>query len=238
MLIEPASLANNLPRLEEIEKASMRLVTQAVYNFRVDAAEIYQNETDKAQDIGEDITREALDRLGVSKIDQRLFGKMDYKRARYVFHPEYAIRQALFVDSKAEDVAALNSARIQIAQTSLRVRQVRGGVALDVQGMLPPVLPAGGEFLLTTTVFVKYNYQVLPAGDARLMGITVAALPNGMLQDAYNPHARDTIFIVGPDAPSLGEKFRTRLSFPRLAAKAAWRVQRIPLAPALFVWAE
>ena len=238
MLIDPASLSTNLPRLEEIEKASMRLVTQAVYNFRVDAAEIYQNETDKAQDIGEDITREALDRLGVSKIDQRLFGKMDYKRARYVFHPEYAVRQALFVDSKAEDVAASNSARIQIGQTSLRVRQMRGGAALDVQGMLPTVLPAGGDFLLTTTVFVKYHYQVLPAGDARLMSITVAALPNGMLQNVYNPDERNTIFIVGPDAPTLGEKFRTRLSFSKLEAKAAWRVQRIPLAPTPFIWAE
>jgi|SRR6185295_8631296 len=82
MLIDPATLTADFPRLEEIEKASTRFVTQAMLNFREEAAQIYQNERDKPQDIGEDITREALDRLGVSKIDQRLFGKMDYKRAR------------------------------------------------------------------------------------------------------------------------------------------------------------
>jgi len=237
MLINPEALAADLPRLEQIEKASMRLVTQAMLNFREEAAQIYQNEQDKAQDIGEDITREALDRLGVSKVDQRLFGKMDYKRARYVFHPDYAIRQALFVDSKAED-GALNVARIQIAQTSMRVRQLRDGKALDIPGMMPTVIPAGGEFLLTTTVFVKYHYQTIAAEKSRLTSITVAALPNGMLQDIYNPDEFHSIWVVGPDAPTLGEKFRTRLSFPRLSALAAWRVQRIPLAPDEFAWAE
>src|SRR5436309_16071605 len=117
MFIEPAELANQPDRLEEIEKASMRLVTQAVYEFRLTAAEIFAREKDLAQDIAEDITREALDRLGVSRMDLRLFGKIDYKRARYVFHPEYAVRQALFVDSKAEKESG--TATLQTAQTSL-----------------------------------------------------------------------------------------------------------------------
>lgn len=70
MFIDPQSLESNLARLEEIEKASMRLVTQAVLDFRETAALIFKNEKDKVADIGEDITREALDRVGVSRIDE------------------------------------------------------------------------------------------------------------------------------------------------------------------------
>ncbi len=98
MLIDPHTLTTNLGRIEEIEKASMRLVVQAIYDFRQTAAEIFTSEIDKAQDKAEDITREALDVMGVSRIPTRLFGKIDYKRSRYVFHPEYALKQALLVD--------------------------------------------------------------------------------------------------------------------------------------------
>ena len=34
----------------------------------------------------------------------------------------------------------------------------------------------------------------------------------------------DTIWKVGRDAPTLGEDFRVRLDYARLAAKATWRV--------------
>src|SRR5437867_13201751 len=113
MFTDPSSLASDHAKLEEIEKASMRLVCQAIYDFKNPATKIFENEQDFA-DIGEDITREALDRMGVSKIDERLFGKIDYKRARYVFHPDYAVRQALYVDSKAEKEGT--SATLQTAQ--------------------------------------------------------------------------------------------------------------------------
>ena len=82
MLIDPHELADNPERIEAIEKATLRLVTQAVFDYRRQAQVIFANETDKVADIGEDITREALDRMGVSRIDQRLFGKVDYKRAK------------------------------------------------------------------------------------------------------------------------------------------------------------
>ena len=55
--------------------------------------------------------------MGVAKIDQRLFGKTDYKRARYLFHPDYAIRQALFIDSKAEKVNGQGTATLQTSQS-------------------------------------------------------------------------------------------------------------------------
>ncbi len=88
MFIDPATLGQNaagLDRLEEIEKASLRLVTQAMFLFRLDAAQIFARETDKPSGIGEDVAREAMDAVGVSRIPFRLFGTVDYKRARYVF---------------------------------------------------------------------------------------------------------------------------------------------------------
>ncbi|MBP8973668.1 MAG: SfiI family type II restriction endonuclease [Anaerolineae bacterium] len=237
MLLRPEDLSQNLDRLEEIEKATLRLVVQAIYNYRTTALEIFHEESDLVSDIGEDITREALDRLGVSRIDQRLFGKVDYKRACYLFHPDYAIKQALFVDSKAEKVSGQNTATLQTSQLSMTVRQIRSGQRIDVPGKMPTVVGLRDESYLTTTVFVKYNYEE-EKNINTLKSITVAALPNGMLQDRYNPHAEDGIWLAGRNAPSLGEEFRVRLSFRLLKRKAAWRVQRIPMSPDEFNWAS
>jgi hypothetical protein len=234
MLIDPEELRQNLDRLEEIEKVSLRLVTQALYNYRTAAQEIFLIESDLVGDIGEDITREALDRLGMPRIDQRLFGKVDYKRACYLFHPEYALKQALFVDSKAEKVAGQGTATLQISQLSMIVKQVRFGQELEVQGRLPEIITLTNDSYLTTTIFVKYNYE--EGAGYILRNITVAAVPNGMLQDRYNSTAQDTIWIAGRNAPTLGEEFRVRLSFYRLKEKASWRVQHIPMPPDEFSW--
>ncbi len=235
MLIDPRELSQNLDRLEEIEKISLRLVTQAIYDYRIIAQEIFQAESDLVADIGEDITREAIDRLGMPRIDQRLFGKVDYKRACYLFHPDYAIKQALFVDSKAEKESGRGTATLQISQLSMAIRQIRFQREIDIQGKLPTVLNLRGESYLTTTLFVKYNYAEQRGGKV-LRSITVAALPNGMLQDRYNPSSVDTIWIAGRNAPTLGEEFRVRLSFHRLKEKMDWRVQHIPIPPGEFHW--
>lgn len=237
MFLDPSDLAKDLPTLEAIEKATLRLITQAIADFRDTAQEIYREEGDLVADIGEDITREALDRLGMSKIDQRLFGKIDYKRARYIFHSDYVLKQALFVDSKAEKTAGQNTATLQTSQISMTVRQVRSGKEVKVAGKLPPVLTIREQKFLTTTVFVKYNYDEHEAGNL-LASISIAALPNGFLQQYYNPDHRNSIWLVGRNAPSLGEEFRVRLSLPKLKNKTKWRVQVIPMPPAPFIWDE
>jgi len=235
MVIDPHSLIDNLDRLEEIEKATLRLVAQAVFDFRATAAEIFSNESDLAQDIGEDITREALDVMGVSRVNQRLFGKIDYKRACYVFLPQYAIKQALFVDSKAEK-NGVGVARIQTSQISMRIRQKRAGQNVDEQGKLPKIISINEDHFLTTTAFVKYKYNA--NGHNQLVHTTVALIPNGMLQERYNPTYQDTIWNAGPNSPQRGEDFRTRLSFEKLMRKARWRVQQIPPAPEEYIWQE
>ena len=190
-------------------------------------------------DIGEDITREALDRLGMPTIPVRLFGKIDYKRATYLFQPEYAVRQALFVDSKAEKIDGVRTATIQTSQTSMRIRQIRQRQAVDVAGEMDTIAAVRGGEYLTTTIFVKYNYSENAANNQpnHLESISVLCLPNGLLQDRYNPTADDTIWLAGRNAPTRGEAFRVRISLPSLKNKANWRVQTISADPAQpFVW--
>lgn len=240
MTLDPFSLATEPDTVESIERATLRMVAQAIYEFRQEAATIFREETDLPQDVAEDVTREALESMGTSRVPVRLFGKIDYKRARYVFHPEYAIRQALFVDSKAEAVSGWRTATIQTGQTSLRIRQTRSGVKYDEQGGLPLVIVRAGHNYLTTTVFVKYNYYMQQVGEketALLKSISIAGLPNGLLQQHYNPSPEDSIWLAGRNAPSRGEPFRVRISLPRLKAKANWRVQHIRLgADEDFTW--
>ena len=199
----------------------------AIMNSTKGAAPTPQGATisDAANYLGEDLTRMALDQIGVSRVPGgRLFGAIDYKVAALSFLPGFAVEHALFVDSKAEK-NALNNCRVQITQTSLEVRQHRAGQVLAMQGLVDPVWTTAGHNYLTSTLFVKYHYSNV--GAAGLKQITVACLPHAFLQDRYNPNASDGIWNAGPDAPSLGEKFRTRLNFTLLESKAPWRVQRL-----------
>ena len=206
------------------------MVVQAVYDFRDEAREFFVHETDLVADIGEDITREAMDRMGTSTIPVRLFGKIDYKRARYVFHPEYSVRQALFVDSKAEKIEGSGTVTIQTAQTSMSVRQMRANAPVDVRGTLPQILNVQDADYLVTTVFVKYNYtEDAETSQKSLQSISVTCLPNGMLQDRYNPTPEQSFWLAGRNAPSRGESFRARIGLSRLKRLANWRVQEISL---------
>lgn len=237
MLQHPNELAGDPDKIEAIEKASLRMVAQGLFDYAKHAQDIFAREKDKPADIAEDITREALDNLGMSKITDRLFGKIDYKRARYVFHPEYSVKQALFVDSKAERVAAQGTATIQMSQTSMHVRQIRAGREYNVAGALPQFIETEEHRYLTTTVFAKYNYDVAVEDTKFLDSITVIALPNGALQQRYNPHSRDGIWRAGRDAPTLGEDFRVRVHLHSLRQKARWRVQRVRVSPTPeFIW--
>lgn len=211
--------------IEAIEKLTMRWMYQAVVDFGFTAWEIFRHSNDEVQDIAEDITRELLDILSGYRINQRIFGNVDYRKARYVLLPNQTVRQALFVDSKAEK--SRSSGTMQMSQLSLRVRQSRSGQTVDVAGMLPPVSVYGGWQFLTTTMLLHYHYKDDPVKNHFLDTVTLAAVPNGKLQEIYNSDANDTFWIAGRDAPTLGEDFRVRLSFSRLKDKAAWRVQHV-----------
>ncbi len=237
MTLDPTTLNRKLDLLESIERASLRMVTQAIYDYRENASHIFQEEVDLVKDIGEDISREALDRLGASTIPVRLYGNIDYKKALYLFHPEFSVRQALFVDSKAEKLEGARTATIQMSQTSMLVRQIRKGQPVEEQGTVPTIIERDGQSFLVTTVFIKYNYEESPNGQKTLNHVSVLCLPNGMLQDRYNPTAKEGFWRAGRNAPSRGESFRVRISLNDLSEKAPWRVQRISPAPnAPYIW--
>jgi hypothetical protein len=81
------------------------------------------------------------------------------------------------------------------------VRQIRAGQSTEVQGSLPNILTLRGNAHITTTIFVKNNYGE-PEGSNELHSVTVAAVPNGFLQNRYNPTPEDTIWLAGRNAPT------------------------------------
>jgi hypothetical protein len=93
-----------------------------------------------------------------------LYGRVDYKRAQYVLNKDYAVRQALFVDSKAEK-GKPPTVTMQMSETSMEVRQYRGKKREEIRepGQLERIYYAhwqGQEIqLLTTTILVRYAYQ-------------------------------------------------------------------------------
>ena len=93
-------------------------------------------------------------------------------------------------------------------------------------GGLEQEIQRGDRTFQVVTVIAKYVYEA-KGETQRLDRIIVACIPNGRLQERYNPNAQDTIWLAGRDAPTLGEDFRVRLSYQRLREKAAWRVVEI-----------
>ena len=188
---------------------------------------IFKEETDLPQDIAEDVTREAIEAMGFSGLRDRLYGKVDVKKAIYVFLPE-AQPVALMLDAKAEKRNGDRTATIQMSQTSMRVRMCRAGETIDEPGKLQSDIRRGDRSFYVVTVIAKFVYEENDSAH-RLRRIVVACIPNGRLQDRYNSGPEDTIWLAGRNAPTLGEDFRVRLSYARLSEKAAWRVQEIPV---------
>lgn len=224
------SIPDDLPTLsqddiESIEKLTLRWMFQATLDFGMAAHEIFLRSPDDVKDVAEDITRELLDRLPGHNVQQRIFGTVDYKKARYIILPNQAVRQALFIDSKAEKES--RTATIQMSQTSMWIKQHRGGAAVSEKGLLPEISEYENKQFLTTTALIHYHYSDDPLGKHHLSKATLVAVPNGLLQDKYNPNPNDTIWRAGRNAPTLGEDFRVRVSFDALAAKANWRIQTI-----------
>ncbi|MCY3578901.1 MAG: BglI family type II restriction endonuclease [bacterium] len=210
-------------RIEHIERAVLSMVAQALTDYRDQAITIFREETDYPQDIAEDVLREAIDSMGMSQMHERLYGKVDLKKAIYVFAPD-AEQVALMVDAKAEKDS--RTATIQMSQTSMTVRQKRSGEVVEVRGSLDPFIVRGKRQMLVVTVIAKFVYTESTLGN-ELERIIVACIPNGLLQEKYNPTEQDTIWLAGRNAPTLGEDFRVRLSYRHLAAKAAWRLVEI-----------
>ena len=220
----------SMDEIEDIEKLTLRWLVQATLDFGIDSYDIFRYSPDSVKDVAEDITREIVDRLAGYNLTQRIFGTVDYKKARYIILPNQVVRQALFVDSKAEK--SNNTATLQISQTSLEVRQMRSGVAMCEQGMLPSVYRHGEDQFLSSSLFLHYYYEDINNNGVtvhRLKEIIACCVHNGLLQDRYNPDGLHGFWRAGRNAPSLGENFRVRVSFSALKGMANWRVQTIAI---------
>jgi len=213
--------------LEHVEKTVMGIVVQAITDYLPQILTIFQEETDQPQDIAEDVTREALETMGVSSIAERLYGKVDYKKALYAFLPNPQ-PVALMLDAKAEKPNGNRTATIQMSQTSMRVRMKRAGAIMDEPGRLYQFIERNERQFLVVTIIAKYIYHETQK-NRKLNRIIIACIPNGALQEEYNPDAADTIWLAGRNAPTLGEDFRVRLSYEKLRTKAPWRVREIDL---------
>jgi len=245
MRLTEQQLRSNINKdlVENIEKATLRFVTQALLDFREQSIQAFYASNDNAELIAEDLTREALEQIGMPRTFKRIEGDVDYKRARYFIHPEYAVRQALMVDSKAEKNETNFS--IQLAQTSMRVLFTNSstGRRIYMRGTAPTLFKPSehAEPVLTTTVIVKYNYSEKPDKTGYILhSIAIVAIPNGILQRRYNPSYTNTIWQVGRNSEQRNEKARVRVSVKRIKAKARWRFQEIDCSPGWvgYQWVE
>lgn len=209
----------------------MAMVVQAIKDYLPQVSTIFREETDLPQDIAEDVTREAIEAMGLPGLRERLYGKVDVKKAIYVFLPE-AQPVALMLDAKAEKSNGNRTATIQMSQTSMTVKMRRSGVDVAKPGGLEQEIRRGDRAFQVVTIIAKYAYKKVGESQ-RLDRVIVACIPNGRLQERYNPTTQNTIWRVGKDAPTLGEDFRVRLSYPLLREKAAWRVEEIALPPGM-----
>ena len=209
----------------------MAMVVQAIKDYLPQASTIFREETDLPQDIAEDVTREAIEAMGLPGLRERLYGKVDVKKAIYVFLPE-AQPVALMLDAKAEKPNGNRTATIQMSQTSMTVKMRRSGVDVAEPGGLEQEIRRGDRPFQVVTIIAKYVYKEVGESQ-RLDRVIVACIPNGRLQERYNPTTQDTIWLAGRDALTLGEDFRVRLSYRHLREKAAWRVEEIALPPGM-----
>jgi hypothetical protein len=76
-----------LDQIELIEKVSLRLAYQALVWFAPQAWHIFNRSPDHPQSIAEDITREAIGEFKGFSINERLFGTLDFKQARWLPMP-------------------------------------------------------------------------------------------------------------------------------------------------------
>ncbi len=100
--------------IELVVQAVMSLVVQALRDYWNEAVTIFEEETNQPQDIAEDVTREAIAAMGISGTHDRLYGKVDVKKAIYVFLPD-PVPVALMLDAKAEKKNGDRTATIQMS---------------------------------------------------------------------------------------------------------------------------
>lgn len=212
-----------LDELEILERTTFEMVVQAITDYVQESVVIFREERDMPGDIAQDVMREALEEMGLPSIRERLYGKVDYKKAIYVFlpHPQPV---ALMLDAKAEK--GNSSATIQMSQTSMHIRFLDNrGEIVNEHGRLSSTMIRNNREFQVVTIIAKYVYEDRSDGGYNLIKIIMSCIPNGKLQECYNPSPDLTIWAAGRHSSKRGEDFRVRLNFNKLQAMASWRVR-------------
>lgn len=219
-------------QIELVEKISLRLAFQSLVWFAPQAWDIFDRSPDDPQDIAEDITREAIGVFKGFSINERLFGTIDYKQARWLPMPFGLVPQALMVDSKAK--RAYENARLDLQMSQVSMDVFLGSKEAPLQPLLKTAMDLrfeGGivKKAITSVVTAHYSYDIKPAGQVgnRLQRVIVAAVPNGLLKERYSPSRERTVFGVGKQSSGRGEDPRVRIYYSMLRSFAAWRVQEV-----------
>ena len=142
-----------LDELEVLERTTFEMVVQAITDYLRESILVFREEQDLPSDIAQDVMREAIEEMGLSGIRERLYGKVDYKKAIYVFlpHPQPV---ALMLDAKAEK--GNSSATIQMSQTSMHIRYVdKSGETVDERGKLSSTIIRNNLELKVVTIITK-----------------------------------------------------------------------------------
>ncbi|MCY4145888.1 MAG: SfiI family type II restriction endonuclease [Chloroflexi bacterium] len=66
--------------MERLERTTFSMVLQALADYATQASQIFSEEVDQPQDIAEDVTREAIEFMGLPQMHMRLYGRSTSKR--------------------------------------------------------------------------------------------------------------------------------------------------------------
>ncbi len=227
-------------QVEEIERATLRTVVQAVQQYSAEARHIFEN-TSAPSDaeivvLAEDLVQYSLEVAELFPINLRFAGFIDYKRVRWLPMPFGLIPQAFLVDAKAS--TENNRETLQQSQLPMDADFESRGKAVHLAAGVPPHLviktaTGGALHAITTSVFVHFHYTAAAGGPPyrTLHGIYCLAMPHSRLKGKYNPSSATTFFGQGKHSPARGEEPRIRIYFSRLVEMCRWRLQVLEFLP-------
>lgn len=224
-------------QIEQIEKASLRAVTQAVQEYSREAKEIFDNTYAPSDNevivLAEDLVQYALEVAEFYPINRRYAGFIDYKRVRWMAMPFGLVPQAFLVDAKASTENTRDT--LQRSQLPMDADFESNGTQYKMQaGVVPHLeIPVFNGFPLkaiATSIFIHFYYLKL-GQDAEpyrnLRSIFALCLPHARLKSTYNPSAAVTFFGQGKHSPARSEDPRIRVYFTKLRRMMPWRLQEL-----------
>lgn len=228
----------SLPEVEALEKATLRVIVQALQEYSWEAKQIFDSTQAESETevivLAEDILQYALEVAELYPINKRYAGFIDYKRVRWFPTPFGLIPQALLVDAKASTENNRDTLQRSQLPMDAEFQDTKGQVHKLSAGVLPhlDIEFDGGTTLgaISTSILVHFYYEnkTKRAGCFRdLKSIFILALPHARLKPKYNPGPQTTFFGQGKHSPARGEAARIRVYFNRFKDMCPWRFQTL-----------